>query len=223
MNDNQTQYFTKLSAKSIFSLIKIYFLGVFCTVLVLVFGFIQLFGSIDMGSAPHTGAIPYLIFIYSVRPLASILLVLVLTLSPIIFFIVAQRYVVKKTVYQVIQEKSETLILPLLAQTIQQFQTKHPEFFQSIDSFIIHKIRIIQKIQKDTSQHIWKRKTMAYLLQKIRLDEVDLRDEKSSVADIITLKIKGILENFSPPSKKPIWILILVQWLVFLIVWKTKL
>jgi hypothetical protein len=53
MNDNQNQYFIKLSAKYVFSLVKIYALGVFSSVVVLVIGFIELLGSLDLNAAPH--------------------------------------------------------------------------------------------------------------------------------------------------------------------------
>jgi hypothetical protein len=222
MNDNQIQYFTKLSARTFFSMMKIYALGVFSTVLVLVIGSIILLGSLYLNTAPHAGVVPYMVFIFTIRPLASILLLLLLFLSPVLFFVFGKKYVISKAINQIVQEKSDTWILPLLAQSIEAFQIKHPAFFQSVDTFVVHKLRFIQNIKNDTSQHIWKRKTLAYLLKKIRLDDVDVRHESSTVGDVITTKVKGYLETIAPPSRKSILLLVLIQWIFLLLIWKTK-
>lgn len=222
MNDNQIQYFTKLLAKTFLSLIKIYVLGVFSTVFVLVFGTIALLASVDFKAAAHGGAEAYLLVIFTTRPLASILLLLLLVVSPILFIILAKRYALNKAICQVVNEKSDAWILPLLDQSLLAFKAKHPDVFQSIDTFVLHKLRFIQNIKNDTSQHIWKRKIVVFFLKKINLNDVDVRDEKSSVTDIIELKVKNSLAQVSVPSRKSIFILVLIQWLAFLLVWKTN-
>lgn len=108
------KYFAKLSSISIFSFLKINFLGSFTTIIIAIIGFIDLTKDINVGSSGHFSAIPFVIMTFANRPIGSILWFLVCVLSPFLFFAIGNKYILNKIANKIVNEKFETLIYPLL-------------------------------------------------------------------------------------------------------------
>ncbi|SFC30251.1 hypothetical protein SAMN05421780_104176 [Flexibacter flexilis DSM 6793] len=216
------KYIVKLSSVALFSFLKINILATFSTVVVAIMGFILLTKNIDAGHSAHTSAIPFLILTFFARPVGSILWYLVCIGSPFLFFALGNKYILQKLSHKIITEKSENLINPLLDRILEKFKAKQPNVLRTAGDFSLEKLKLIQDIKTDKAENKWLRKIIVFGLQKVQLDDVDFNQENQSFTNIIKVKTIQSLENISQPSRKLIWMLIAIQWIILVFIWLTK-
>lgn len=221
MKENFT-YFAKLSTIAITSFIKINFLAVFSTVIVVIIEFFLLSKSVDAGHSAHVSAIPFLVLTFFARPIGSILWYLTCIFSPFIFFALGNKYILSKLANKLITDKSESLIHPLLDKVLMKFKTKQPEVLKNSGDFTLNKLKIIEDIKNDKTENKWLRKVIVFGMKKIQLDDIDFNQDNQNFYDIIKIKTVQSLKNISEPSRKSIWITIAIQWTILLFIWLTK-
>lgn len=221
MNEN-LKYIAKLTTIAISSFLKITILNVFSTILVVVIGFILLTKDVDAGSSGHVSALPFLILTFFTRPIGSVLFYLICISSPILLFTLKNKYILSKLANKVIADKSESFIIPFLDKILLKYQSHQPVVLKNTGDYSLNKLKIIQEIKNDKSENKWIRKIIIFGMKKISLDDVDFSHENQNFYDIIKSKTLQSLQNSTAPSRKPIWIIIGMQWLIVLFLWKTN-
>lgn len=216
------KYIAKLSTIAIFTYLKINILAVFSTVMVVIIEFFLLTKDIDAGHSGHVSAIPFLVMTFLSRPIGSILWYLTCFCSPILFFSLGNKYILSKLAHNVISDKSESLIHPLLERILNKFQAKQPKILKNAGDFSVNKLKIIQDIQNDKSENKWLRKIIVFGMKKISLDDVDFSKENQNFFDIIREKTVQSLKDLSEPSRKMIWMTVAAQWGILVFIWLTK-
>ena len=221
MNEN-FKYIAKLSVVAISSFIKINVLSIISTLTVVVIEFIILIKNIDSGQSGHVSAIPFLVVTFTARPIGFILCCLTLICSPFLFFALGNKYILTKLTNKLITDKSENLVYPILDKIMAKFQTKQPKILKNAADFSLNKLKLIHEIRNDTSENKWLRRVIIFGMKKIELNDIDFSNDGISFYEIIKIKTIQSLQNISEPSRKPIWIVIAIQWTLLLFIWKTK-
>lgn len=216
------KYFAKLSRIAIISFLKINILTAFSTVIVVIIEFFLLTKNIDVGHSAHASSIPFLILTFGVRPIGSILWFLTCIGSPFIFFVLGNKYIISKLTNRLINDKSESLINPLLEKVLLKFQMNQPEILKNTGDYSLNKLKIIQEIKNDKTENKWLKKIIVFGMQKIKLNDIDFNQENQNFYDIIKVKTIQSLKSISEPSKKLIWITFIVQWTILIFIWLTK-
>lgn len=216
------KYTAKLFSVAFFTYLKIITLGLVSTTIVFIIELILLLKDIDSGHSAHASAIPFSLMFLTTRPIGAFLCLLTIFLSPILFFALTNKYVITKLIYKLINDKSESLITPTFDRFLSKFQSKQPKILKDAGNFTHNKLMLIQNIQNDRTENKWLRKIIIFGMKKIKLDDVDFNQEGQTFYDIIKLKTIQQLKEISTPSKKLIFLTILIQWTLLLFIWLTK-
>lgn len=216
------KYVAKLSAMAIASFLKINLLGAFSTVLLIVIEFILLTKDIDAGHSGHAGAAPFLIMVFLARPVGSVIWLITCFASPFLFFTFGNQYILTKLANRLINDKSESIITPILDKILLAVQTKQPQVLKNTGDFTLNKLKVINAIKNDKTENKWLKKIIVFGMEKIRMDDIDFDQEKLNFYDIIKIKTIQSLNSISEPSRNVIWITLGVQWAFFLFIWLTK-
>lgn len=215
------KYFAKLSSISIFSFLKINFLGSFTTIIIAIIGFINLTKDINVGSSGHVSAIPFVVMTFANRPIGSILWLLICTLSPFLFFALGNKYILNKIANKLVNEKFETLIYPLLDKVLNKFVLKQNGLIKNGADFSVQKLKLIQNIKNESENKLLKR-VIVYGLKKIKIDDIDFNQKDLNFNDVIKQKTTEALKYVTEPDRKPIFFIIAGQLLILLFILFTK-
>lgn len=216
------KYSAKLISIAFLSFLKISLLPAFSTILVISIDFILLSKDINSGHSAHVSATPFLVILFSSKPVGTILWFLTIIVSPFLFFTLTNKYVISKLSHKLINDKSESIILPILDKFLSKFQEKQPKVIRTIGDYTHNKLMLINSIQRDQSENKWLKKIILFGLKKIQLDDIDFNQEGQNFYEIIKLKTIQKLKEISEPSKKIILAVLLIQWLILLFIWLTK-
>ncbi len=221
MNEN-VKYITRLSAGSALSFIKITALTGLTTAVVLVAGLILLSNDVDVGSSGHVSAIPFLVMMFVLRPVGSVLWALAITVVPAMLFALGNKYIISKAASRLVKDKSETLIVPILDKALLKLQSAPPAGLQKAGGMALSKLQIIQSIKDDKTANKWLRRIVVLGLKKVNLNEVDLSADPAKLGMLLKSRAIESLQNLVAPSKTGIWLLIGFQWTVLLFIWATN-
>jgi hypothetical protein len=214
----KTIYVAKLTTSSIFSFIKINAIGAMSSSLIFILGFIILSKNVNPGHSEHSSVIPYLLMIFAVKPITSILFYITLLASPLLFFFLGNKYILSKVINKVLQDKSEKYIYPILDKILIKVKDSKDNLLKNGENYNDVKKKIIQQL-KNENENKWIKKIIEYSLKKINLDDVDFRNENLSIIEILKSKIIQVLQNISKPNRQSIWILLATQWIILLLIW----
>jgi hypothetical protein len=224
MNEN-FKFFGKLGFIGVFTLVKIYFLSVLSTIVV-----ISTCVSINLASADYSGrtssgpahtngtvGLLSLLSLIAEHPIQSIIYALLVLIC---FFLISNgiRYTIRKLSVILVHEKKEDILLPKLDQIIQQVNLKTPNSIQTFSDFLQAKVQIIQAI-KSSNENRWLKKAATYGVKKV--DQLDINFEKENFNLLEEIKNKAIqyLDQQQKPSKKWFFMGIGAQWVLVLIVY----
>ncbi len=215
-------YFAKLSLKILLTFIKINLLGFISTVLVIIIEFSIL--STQGNGAPTNSFsfIPDFVYNFWHRPIGTFLWLLTCLTSTVTFFIVGNNYIISKVTHQILTDKSESLVYPFLDKIFLRFKNNSPHVFKNIGDYSVDKIRVIQSVQEDQNENKWLRRIIAFAMKRVKLDDVDFKNKNQDFYEIFKAKTIQNLKEISEPSKTPIWIILAIQWLILIFIWKTN-
>ncbi len=213
----KVKYFAKVSGIGISSFVKINLLAAVSTVTVLITAFILLSRGIDVGHSGHVSAIPFLMAMFLSRPVGSVLL-LFIVISPYLFFMFGNKYIVSKISNRIIKDNSENYIYPMLDNVLAQLEKKQPDLFKKGADYTLLQMKLLQGVKEGT-ENKWLKRVIAFGIKKVKLDDVDFQNPNVSVADIIKNKVVNGLQNMTEPSRNNIWIILGLQWLSLLLIW----
>jgi hypothetical protein len=203
--------FAKIGAKSFLLWIKVLGMGLlFSCICLLVAG--HLLGNNESAGfhGSGIGAIVGLLYLFygdfwpTLLFFSSIIFV-------ILYFIVANKIALMNVVYLTWENKSTQFISPMVVGYLQKIYNQHSDWIKGrVDNSVLLKA-LIDICKSDSSSYKIQRKIIHYGLKKIRLDDVDLQDEKLNLPDVITQKIIRMISDTAKPSMKPFWIISCIQ------------
>lgn len=210
------QYTAKLAGSAALSFLKInvpgqLLIGIFSAAII----FTLLFQSVHGGA--HAGAYAGVILIFFSRPIASILGLIAIIASPILLFVLGNKYIITKLINKVISDKGENILFPLLDKVLNKLQEKQPALFAKGSDKALLKIKMIQEI-KESTENKWFKRIILFALKKVHLSELDLADENMSFNDVIKKSTLTVLKSITEPSRSFFWIICGAQVLVFLLI-----
>jgi hypothetical protein len=210
------QYTAKLAGSAALSFLKINVLGQLligiCSTAILV---TLLFQSVDGGA--HADAHTGVILIFFSRPIASILALIAIIASPILLFVLGNKYIISKLIHKLISDKGENMLFPLLDKVLNKLQEKQPALFAKGSDKALLKLKMIQEI-KESTENKWFKRIILFALNKVHLSELDLADENMSFNDVVKKSTLTVLKSITEPSRSFFWIICGAQVLVFLLI-----
>lgn len=153
----------------------------------------------------------------TLRPLAFFFTLSVLVVSPVLFFLLGNKYIMMKTTSKLIGDKGGAVLFPALDRVLAKIKEKQPELLVKGGDKAKLKLQMLQGI-KESYDGKWTKKVLSFGLKKIHLNDVDL-GENMSFSEGIKSKTLSSLKHFAKPSKKFFVIVIATQWLIALLVY----
>lgn len=209
MNDN-LKYVTKLFSSATFSLFKINILGQLLIAFITVTSLITIIYQSSGTGMGHVNGLAVITFLLAIRPIGFGLTLLSLFIIPFLLFSFGNKYVMTKTINKLISDKGEVLLFPIIDKILNRVKEKQPELLKTGADKAMLQLKLIQAF-KDSNENKWLKKILIYGLKKIKLDEVDFKDENISFSEIIKDKIITALKNISEPSRNFFWIILGIE------------
>lgn len=215
---DKVKYFAKLSSIGIFTFIKIHLLAIVTTIIVLIIGFILLSKGVDTENSEHVSILSHLTIMFTKKPVGTILLLSILCGSPYLYFLFGNKYILNKIIHKIVKDKSEKYICPLLNKALEKINISQSTAVQKGFDYSMVKLQLIREIQHEP-ENKWIKKAIVFGIKQTPLNYVDLGEESISFNNFIQLNVIKTLESISEPSKKLIWIIVAIQWLLLLLIW----
>lgn len=221
--DNKYAYIAKLVAKTGFSFLKINILGQlainFFAALSVIFILIQSTkDSAYLGGPIHYDGNMALIQLFSMRPIGTSIVMLSLFICPYLFFTLGSKYLLSKTIHQILNDKGEKILYPLIEKIIDKIKMQNPDLFNKGEDFVKLKLKMLLEVEQ-SDENKWIKKIVKYGLKKIDLSEVDFNNtDNKSTASILNDKIITKLKAISKPSRSFFWIILSVNFLIFILI-----
>lgn len=210
-------YIGKLAFMSLFSFSKIILLGFVSTSLFGVLAFFIVLTENSPGQSAHVSADPFLFTIIFIRPLACLLYVLTIFLSPYLVLVIATKYSYSKIAHRIITDKSERYLDPLLDKVLTKFKSNSESAGHAHNPKVIKKELI--RILRNENESRWLKAVIGLSLKQIDFHDVDFNKDNFSFTEVLKMKVIQAIHTISKPSRKYFWLLILTQWLFLLIIW----
>ncbi len=215
---------TKIIAKTTFKWSYIFILG---NIITLITFLIALFTNLDLVEgqgrfAAHSGAAGgFLVFLnYAVALFLSNFFAFILVFGAPVFiflyFSIANKISIQNALYLLWKGKAGDYILSKVRSLITKI-TEKEGWRKNISNKLMLKARLLQLAKEDKDTSKLQRKIISFGFKKINLDDIDFKDEKINLSDVLTTKFETFISEISKPSMKIFRILILLQ-VIFLII-----
>jgi hypothetical protein len=210
---DRIMYGAGLAASAAFSFIKINLLGGLSTGLAVAVMFLLMsFQGFDDGPGPaHASGWAPIVVLFTMRPMAFILAIAILFVSPFALFALGNKYILMKTASRMIKDNGEPLLFPLIDTAVLKIRQGQPELLRKGGDTLKTKLRMIQAV-KDSNENRWTKRITIWGLKKADLHEVDFGAEDLSIMQTIRDRVVVALHTFSTPSRKFFWIILAIQW-----------
>ena len=214
---NHLKYFSKLSGTFIFSVLKIYAIGVLSTVITFTLGIYILAERLG-ASLGHSGAIAFLTTTVLAKPLSAGLFYLLMIASPFCIGIFSTKYGMSRIISRLIKDHSKTILEPFIDKIIDQFKKNQPIVVRTSTDYALAKVRLLNEFKNSSENKILKR-ILSYALDKIKFDELNLGDENADFYEIIKKTLIEKLHELAEPSAMLFYIFIGLQWLSLILMY----
>ena len=85
---------------------------------------------------------------------------------------------------------------------------KQPGFLKNITEWSVVKVKLLDTINNDSQTPKLQKRIIKFVLKKIKMDNVDLKNPDTNLSAILSLKIRQFIEGFAEPDLKLVWILV---------------
>lgn len=211
------KYFSKLSAVFIFSLFKIYAIGIISTITVLVLGIYILAESLG-SSLGHSGALAFIVATVMAKPVSAGLFYLLIIIAPFIIAIFATKYAMAGIISRLLKDHTKTILIPFIDKVLDKFKTNQPAVVRTSADFALAKMKLLNEFRSSSENKILKR-ILGYALNKIKFDELNLGDEHANFYDIIKTTLIEKLHELAEPSAMIFYIYIGLQWVSLILLY----
>jgi hypothetical protein len=210
---DRIKYGAGLAASAAFSFIKINLLGALSTGLAVVVMFLLMsYQGFGDGPGPaHASGWATIVVLFTMRPIAFILAVAILFVSPFALFALGNKYILMKTAGRMIKDKGEPILYPLIDAAVLRIRQGQPELLRKGGDTLKTKLHMIQAV-KDSNENRWTKRITMWGLKKADLHDVDFGAEDLSIMQTIRDRVVSALHTFSTPSRKFFWSILAIQW-----------
>ncbi|MGL6126644.1 hypothetical protein [Chryseobacterium artocarpi] len=211
------KYFSKLSGVFIFSLLKIYAIGILSTVITFTLGIYILAESLG-ASLGHSGAFAFLIATVMAKPFSAGLFYLLMIAAPFCIAIFSTKYGMSRIISRLVQDHSKTILIPFIDKAVEKFKNNQPIVVKNSADYALAKTRLLNEFKNNSENKILKR-ILSYALNKVKFDELNLGDENTNFDDIIKTTLIEKLHELAEPSAMLFYIYIGLQWLSLILMY----
>lgn len=211
------KYFSKLSAVFIFSLLKIYAIGILSTVITFSLGIYIMAESLG-SSLGHSGALAFLMVTVMAKPLSAGLFYLLMIASPFCIGIFSTKYGMSRIISRLVQDHSKTILVPFIDKVVGKIKNNEPVIVRNSTDYALAKVRLVNEFKNSSENKILKR-VLGYTLNKVKFDELNLGDENVDFYDIIKTTLIEKLHELAEPSALIFYIYIGLQWLSLILLY----
>ncbi|MDM1556864.1 MULTISPECIES: hypothetical protein [Chryseobacterium] len=211
------KYFSKLSAVFIFSLFKIYAIGILSTVITFSLGIYIMAESLG-SSLGHSGALAFLMVTVMAKPLSAGLFYLLMIAVPFCIGIFSTKYGMSRIISKLVQDHSKTILVPFIDKVVGKIKNNEPVVVRNSTDYALAKVRLVNEFKNSSENKILKR-VLGYALNKVRFDELNLADENVDFYDIIKTTLIEKLHELAEPSAMIFYIYIGLQWLSLMLLY----
>ncbi|SIT20894.1 hypothetical protein SAMN05421786_10920 [Chryseobacterium ureilyticum] len=211
------KYFSKLSGVFIFSLLKIYAIGILSTVITFTLGIYILAESLG-ASLGHSGALAFLIATVMAKPLSAGLFYLLMIDAPFCIAIFSTKYGMSRIISRLVQDHSKTILIPFIDKAVEKFKNNQPVVVKNSADYALAKTRLLNEFKNNSENKILKR-ILSYALNKVKFDELNLGDENTNFDDVIKTTLIEKLNELAEPSAMLFYIYIGLQWLSLILMY----
>jgi hypothetical protein len=211
---DQVRYFAKLSSLAVVTLVKLYAVAMFSSIVSLVICLIILI-TYAPGAAPHASGAAAIVVLVTTRPWHCTL-AMVIVLCGVLLVMLSGKYTISKVIHRLVSDKSEGTILPLMNKAIDKFRKERPAGMDKAATVTRSKLALIQQV-KNGSGDRWVRRALVFAFKKAQLDDIDFAQDDLRLSDVIRDRTMQAIRDMSKPSKSLFWTVIAVQWLAVLL------
>lgn len=203
----------KYTAKAALLLALVMLLGAVTSLTVCIWGFIGvIFKQGTTVPAAHTSA-GFAIFINILfHPVSAVLWLIAGIILPIVYFSLANKFVLRKLIHQILRNKSESLVYPLFDKLLGEIKTRQPIPLKSGTDYSLKKLQVIENIKHGNGNAFIKR-IVIFGLKKVRLNDIELNKEGQDFYDVLKMATIQQLQHISKPAWWPLLLVMAVQWL----------
>jgi hypothetical protein len=87
----------------------------------------------------------------------------------------------------------------------------------SVSDKAMLRAKLLDENRNDKSNSSLNRRVLGYVFKKIKLDDIDFRDENLTLTEVLTLKLKNFISETTKPSFTLFWVLVGVQFLLLIL------
>ncbi|MBP2619639.1 hypothetical protein [Chryseobacterium jejuense] len=211
------KYFSKLSAVFIFSLFKIYTIGILSTVITFSLGIYIMAESLG-SSLGHSGALAFLLVTVMAKPLSAGLFYLLMIAAPFCIAIFSTKYGMSRIISRLVQDHSKTILVPFIDKVVGKIKNNQPVVVRNSADYALAKVRLVNEFKNSSENKILKR-VLGYALNKVKFDELNLEDENVDFYDIIKTTLVEKLHELAEPSAMIFYIYIGLQWVSLILLY----
>ncbi|UHO37408.1 hypothetical protein H5J24_17075 [Chryseobacterium capnotolerans] len=211
------KYFSKLSAVFIFSVFKIYAIGILSTVITFSLGIYIMAESLG-SSLGHSGAFAFLIATVMAKPLSASLFYLLMVAAPFCIGIFSTKYGMSRIISRLVQDHSKTILVPFIDKIINKIKNTEPVVVRNSTDYALAKVRLLNEFKNSSENKILKR-VLGYALNKVKFDELNLGDENVDFYEIMKNTLIEKLHELAEPSAMIFYIYIGLQWLSLILLY----
>lgn len=211
------KYFSKLSAVFIFSVFKIYAIGILSTVITFSLGIYIMAESLG-SSLGHSGAFAFLIATVMAKPLSASLFYLLMIAAPFCIGIFSTKYGMSRIISRLVQDHSKTILVPFIDKIINKIKNNEPVVVRNSTDYALAKVRLLNEFKNSSENKILKR-VLGYALNKVKFDELNLGDENVDFYEIMKNTLIEKLHELAEPSAMIFYIYIGLQWLSLILLY----
>jgi hypothetical protein len=216
---DKLKYTARLAGVAAFTLMKIMLAGIMfsavagTTALIIILAQLQGAGH----GLAHAGAAA-MALLFAIRPFGMIIFCVIAFVSPWLFLVLGNKYILRKIIYRIIKDKGESLLEPLLDTILGKLKKNQPELLKQGTDMARLRLQALQEI-KSSSENKWLRRAAAWGLSKAQLDHLEAGNETLDFTDIIKQRTIAALHDSMAPSRKFFWVIVGVEWLLVALIY----
>lgn len=198
--------YAKISGKAFLKWFLIVASGI---VITLVFFFIILFSNASGAGGGHGNPFALLISL-ALEDVFGLLLFAGAPIFIILYFLIANKVAIHTVIYEIWTNKAVVYVEPAVQKIAEKITSKQ-NWISTVSDQAMLRAKLLDANKNDKSTSTLNRRVLNYAFKKIKLDDIDFQNEKLTLADILTSKLKNFISESAKPSFNLYWILIGIQ------------
>lgn len=208
MNESIKLY-AKISGKSFLKWLIVIITGIVVT---MIFFFVILFTNASGAGGGHGNALAFITNL-AIQDFFGLLLFAGAPVFIFLYFSVANKIAIQTVIYEIWTNKAVQFVEPAIKKIAEKITSKQ-NWITTVSNSAMLRAKLLDENRNDKSNSTLNKRVLNYVFKRIKLDDIDFRNENLTLADIITLKIKNFISGIAEPSFKLFWVLLITQFVL---------